>query len=168
MPRLPATLCLFFCIAATTKPTTRPAMDYGPFLSYSVIDGEKSKKDLALKGINIKLDNNHTICFDTDLLRYAAAWQGGFLDLGKTHQIELKGSLPPSVAGQIVFSTEAKPGVSPTDNFDDPRPDKMGPLPRDFAQYKGLYIHGQQVILSYTIGDAQVLELPAIINKRPV
>src|SRR5687768_591116 len=115
MPRPPASVVLLalVCIAATkpaTKPATRPAMDYGPFLSYSVITADK--KDLALKGINIKLGGQHTICFDTDLMRWAGAWTGGFLDLSKTHQIDLKGSLPPSVAGQLLFTTPISPGVS--------------------------------------------------------
>jgi glucose/arabinose dehydrogenase len=162
MPRALVTLCLF-CLAAT-RPTTRPAMDYGPFLSYSVIT--QDKKDLALKGISIRLDEQHTICFDTDLMRWAGAWSGGFLDLGKTHQIELKGSLPSAVDGQLVFTTPIAPGVSPTTALDDPRPDRMGPLAREFGHYNGLYLHNNDVILSYSVGDAQVLERPTIRNNK--
>src|SRR2546423_3298398 len=149
MPRTLVTLSLLalLCLAATAKPTTRPAMDYGPFLSYSVIanwenrEGPK-KTDLALKAITIKLDENNTICFDTDLMRWAGAWTGGFLDLSKTHQVELKGSQPPSIDGRLIFTTPIAPGVSPTTTLDDPRPDHMGPLPREFAHYNGLYING--------------------------
>jgi hypothetical protein len=35
-----------------------------------------------------------------------------------------------------------------------------GPLPRDWAHFKGVYHHGNQLVLSYTVGDASVLELP--------
>ncbi|HEV8292951.1 MAG TPA: DUF6797 domain-containing protein, partial [Tepidisphaeraceae bacterium] len=189
MPRTAVTLCLVaLCLGATTKPATRPAMDYGSFLSYSVIapwDPDKldalalveapkllnnpikpKNTDLVLKGINIKLDNTHTICFDTDLMRWAGAWSGGFLDLSKTHQILLKGTHPPSVDGELMFTTPMRPGLSPKNNFQDPRPDQMGPLPRDFAHYKGLYLHGSDVVLSFTVGDAQFLELPTIVNNK--
>src|SRR5439155_25494558 len=37
-----------------------------------------------------------------------------------------------------------------------------GPLPRRWAHYKGLYHFGNQVILSYTVGDVEVLEMPGI------
>jgi hypothetical protein len=168
MPRALVTLCILpLCLAATTKPTTRPSMDYGPFLSYSVITPDK--KEIVLKGINIRLDERHTICFDTDLMRWAAAWEGGFLDLSKTHQILLKGTDPPTNQGDLLFATRnAQPGVSPNDDLDaltDPRPDHMGPLPREFAHYRGLYLHGNEVILSYTVGDAHVLEHATLINN---
>src|SRR6185436_11409196 len=113
MLRSAVTACLFaLCLGATTQPATRPAMDYGPFLSYSVIARWRSaedraggfaygdampKTDLALKGISIKTDDQRTVCFDTDLMRVAGAWKGGFLDLSQTHQILLKGTHPPSI-----------------------------------------------------------------------
>ena len=165
MPRTAVTLCLAaLCLAATTKPATRPTMDYGPFLSYSVI--RQNKTDLALKGINIRVgpEQKHTICFDTDLMRIAAAWQDGFLDLSQTHQILLKGSHSPSVVGALSFITPMQPGVSPTNSIEDPRSDHLGPLPREFAHYTGLYINDNKVILSYTVGDAQILELPNFTN----
>ena len=46
-----------------------------------------------MSAITIKLDEHHTICFDTDLMRWAGAWTGGFLDLSQTHQVLLKGTL---------------------------------------------------------------------------
>src|SRR3954467_992081 len=167
MLRSAVTVCLLaLCLGASTKPATRAAMDYGPFLSYSIIapwEGDKTKKtDLALKGISIKLDEQHTICFDTDLMRWAGAWKGGFLDLSQTHQNLLKGTHPPSAEGQLLFATPMTPGVSRTTDLADPRPDHMGPLPREFAHYNGVYINGGKIILSYSVGDAQVLESPAL------
>src|SRR2546428_6080741 len=59
-------------------------MDYGPFLTYSVSANERAFQRgeyLALKGIVVKLDNANAaaVCFDTDTLRMAAAWTGGWL-----------------------------------------------------------------------------------------
>jgi glucose/arabinose dehydrogenase len=35
-------------------------------------------------------------------------------------------------------------------------------LPKDHAHYEGLYVHGDKVILSYTVGGAEVLEMPQL------
>src|SRR5947199_246371 len=39
------------------------------------------------------------------------------------------------------------------------------PLPRDWAHYRGLYVNGDNVVLSYTVGDCSVLELPGCVEK---
>lgn len=38
----------------------------------------------------------------------------------------------------------------------------MGPLPKDWAHYRGLYLNGDQVVLSYTVGKVGLLELPGV------
>jgi len=68
------------------------------------------------------------------------------------------------------------PGWAHAGSFDDPRQHfpstdytvqplswqnrGYGPLPHEWAQYKGLYLHGQQVILSYTVSGTAVLDSP--------
>jgi hypothetical protein len=37
-----------------------------------------------------------------------------------------------------------------------------GPLPRNWVHFRGTYRHGDQVVISYTVGDAEVLERPGI------
>ncbi len=139
-------------------------MDYGPFLS-STVSRAFSEKDAdihAYKGISIRVgkDRSATVCFDTDLLRMAAGWTGGFLDLSKTHQTREKGSLPTTRQGELRFATGKGPGWARDGSFRDPRPIARGPLPRDWAHYKGLYLNGSDVILSYTVGDCAILEMP--------
>src|SRR5947209_8717024 len=97
-------------LSAAPKPASQPAkgmdMDYGPFLSYSVLKPrpplapgvkpslEKHKNGdptppwkpgelLATKGITVKLGENAAVCFDTDTCRYAAGWTGGFVDVSQ-------------------------------------------------------------------------------------
>ena len=41
-----------------------------------------------------------------------------------------------------------------------------GPLPRDWAHYKGLYVHGGRVVLSYTVGTRGVFESPSLHGKN--
>ena len=47
----------------------------------------------------------------------------------------------------------------------DPRPDRRGPLPKDWARYQGLYLDGDKVILSYTVGGCPVLEMPGLLES---
>src|SRR5881628_448815 len=54
-------------------------MDYGPCLAYTINckpAASKSSDNLALKGLAIKLGptNQAAVCFDTELMRYAAGW----------------------------------------------------------------------------------------------
>lgn len=157
--------------AATRKnpPNATPGgqMDYGPFLCSSVLRAEPPKGArlgtepvLAAKGITIDVGHNSAVCFDTDTVRLAAGWTGGFLDLSRTNLAELKGDLAPRPAGQIQFGTRIGPGWAKSGSFADPRPGACGPLPAGWAHYKGLYRHGRQIVLSYSVGATDVLELP--------
>jgi hypothetical protein len=71
------------------------------------------------------------------------------------------------IAGDRTFENPAGPGwANPKDgSWDDPRlrgrdGKPYGPLPRDWARLKGIYRHENKLILSYTVGTAEVLELP--------
>jgi putative heme-binding domain-containing protein len=150
------------------------SMNYGPSLMATIDVGNAG--NFAYKGIAVRLDNGpggvsrgrHWMLFDHDLMRFAAAWSGdGFIDwnginFNGRHQIH------PRVVGAVQFANPIGPGWADpeTGRFDDPRfkgrdGKPYGPLPRTWAKYKGTYYYGNQVILSYTVGDAKVLEMPA-------
>jgi glucose/arabinose dehydrogenase len=139
-------------------------MDYGPFLASTVSRAYyRSDKDLlALKGLSVRL-GDATVCYDLDTLRVASVWTGGFLDLAGTHLVSSKGAIPTTVGGKECFSTPPGPGWT-TSDFKDPRAVPSGPLPRDWAHYHGLFRHGRQVVLSYSVGDTDILELPGWKN----
>ena len=142
-------------------------MDYGPFLS-STLARTKSEKDadiLAFKAITINVGKDAAICYDTDLLRMAGAWTGGFLDLSETHLATSKGKWPTRAGGPLRVATKVGPGWARGDDFKDPRPDARGPLPADWARYKGLYLDGDKVVLSYTVGGCPVLEMPGFLDS---
>lgn len=171
-------------LAALPKGTTRgpkPSniepwvmMDYGPSLMATLEAGNQG--NFAYKGIAMRLDNGpggvsrgrHWMMFDHDTMRMTAAWTGeGFIDW---NGINFNGrhAIHPRLTGQVRFANPVGPGwANPaTGKFDDPRlrgrDDKpYGPLPRAWAQYRGLYHHGNQTILAYTVGDAKILESPA-------
>jgi hypothetical protein len=145
-------------------------MDYGPFVSYTINcrnRASNSTDNLAIKGIAIKLGSTNaaTVCFDTDLVRFAAGWTGGFLDINTTHLASYKGTTEAFVAGKIQFSAPVVPGWTSGNNFADPRPLRNGPLPRELAKYRGLYRWGDRVVLSYTVSGVGVLDMPGFESR---
>lgn len=147
------------------------AMDYGPYFSATM---EVENGNIANKGIAIRLDRgpggvsrgNEFLLFDTDTLRCAAGWTGKeFIDW-RNIALDSQHEVHPSLRGELIFSNPDAPGwASPTGAFEDQRivgrdGNRYGPLPREWARWNGLYAHGDDVILSYRIGDAEVLEMP--------
>ncbi len=172
--------------AASPAPAAGPPkwdMDYGPFLGLSV-DMPGKTAGSTPKGVAMRVGENHaggTILFDTDLLRCSAgwtvgtppagpAWTNGFLDMKGVAFSGSHGGNPAPV-GNIVFLTPALPGWSKAGSFQDPRPVPtgfgastvpFGPLPSDWAKYRGMYRHGDKMLVSYTVGSAGVLEAPGL------
>ena len=142
------------------------AMDYGPFLTAS-IEAPHPGANIAFKGIAINLganfdgDHNESVIFDTDLLRYSAGWTGDFVAL-KGIVFDGEHWAYPRIEGEQVFGNPAAPGWASAGSFHDPRGFPYGPLPRDWAHWKGLYLYESKVVLSYTVGAMVVLEMPAL------
>ena len=150
-------------------------MDFGPSLNWTF---EVTPDNIAYKGIAVRLDEgeggisqgNSWVLYDHDTMRVAAMWQGGFVDwrgiaFDGSHQTHTK------IAGDPVFANPVGPGWARpgTSDFDDPRlrgrDDKLyGPLPRDWVHYKGLHKHGNNVVVSYTVGSTDIHELPALVG----
>ncbi|TWT34435.1 DUF6797 domain-containing protein [Blastopirellula retiformator] len=161
-------------------------MDYGPFLisTYEMKSDDRatrSKRDflpnIAHKGIAVRLDpgqggvsrGSYWTAFDHDTMRVAGAWHGrGFIDW---HGILFDGrhGVHPRTIGDLQFGALNEPGwANPqTGDFEDVRivgkdGRRYGPLPRSWMHYEGLYRHGDQVVVSYTVGDAPILESHSI------
>jgi glucose/arabinose dehydrogenase len=129
-------------------------MEHGPFVSWTI-----GTEPLTYKGVAVKVasDPPAVLLFDTDLMRVSAAWTGGFLNWrpqrdGLEHW--------PTPDGPFHFVNDAGPGWSRTGTFEDPRPLPYGPVPEDWARHQGIYLHGNQVLFSYTVGECKALELP--------
>ncbi len=160
-------------------------MDYGPFLQYSYVTSPNAKfdngpgsftGDSTARGIAIKLteDWDAGIIFDADLLRVSAAWIGAPI---KWRGLIFDGEhgWNPTLPGTPLFQTPHLPGwADASGSFNDPRPDDIkplppaGPLPKESAHYKGLYRHGADVVLSYSVGTAQVLQSPSLESSNDV
>jgi putative heme-binding domain-containing protein len=136
--------------------------------------------NFAYKGIAVRLDagpggvaaGSHWLAFDHDTMRVAGAWSGkGFIDW---NGILFNGShaITPRTVGQLHFGNLPGPGWAHpiTGSFEDPRirgkdGRAYGPLPRAWAQYRGTYKHQDHVVVSYSVGDANVLESHSIESK---
>ncbi len=99
-----------------------PPLQLGVVQSYSmskVRDAEEVPKAIFIKLAGGKAG----VAFDTDLLRFAAGWTGGFMDISKSNigGPLLKGDGPAKPAGTIAWSTSATLGWSRDDQFIDPR-----------------------------------------------
>ncbi|MFA6545606.1 MAG: DUF6797 domain-containing protein [Limisphaerales bacterium] len=132
----------------------------GPLFSGTILSSD-GRQLAAGKGIVVTVgpDKNHYLCYDADTLRCALGWSGEFLDFGKAQE-RIEWPPPPKIMGTLAFETRVGPGWTTTEDFTDPRPNQLGPLPREQAKYRGLYVHGDSVVLGCSAGDASVLELP--------
>ncbi len=131
-------------------------MDYGPAMA---ITCGIAKDNIAYKGILIPLNKEKTLnaLFDTELLRVTAVWSGGFLNWASRNYADNNNDYC-TADGKIEFSTPRLPGCAKDGKFDDPRNPRDGPLPADWAKYKGLYLAGDKTVLSYTIYNVPILE----------
>jgi putative heme-binding domain-containing protein len=151
-------------------------MDYGPSLSATLEVGSNGS-NIAFKGIAIRLDAGQGgisrgrawVVYDHDTLRLAAAWSGqGFIDwnginFNGRHQVH------PRIVGKVHINNPDSPGWANPNNqsFAELRVRGRdgrfyGPLPRNWAHFKGLYHHGDRVILAYSVGTVEILETPGL------
>ncbi len=145
------------------------------------LDTLTSDANLAYKGIAVRLDagaDSRTdagaggisagkawLVFEHDTLRVAGAWTGeGFIDWEGIN-FNSRHVVHPRTIGEPQFETADGPGwANPaTGTFDDARVvgadgRRYGPLPRAWMRYRGLYRAGERVVISYSVGDAAVLE----------
>lgn len=146
------------------KPGSYQRMDYGPVIAQTVRLGWP-KGNTAYKALAVRLDHDSTMIFDIDTLRFAGGAVGGWIDISKTDLVAPKGVETPTVEGALRFASPLGPGWAEGRGFNDPRPrhqgHPIGNLPKDHAHYKGYYRHGDRVVIRYTVGSTEVLELPA-------
>ncbi|WP_419581501.1 DUF6797 domain-containing protein [Stieleria magnilauensis] len=137
--------------------------------------------NFAYKGIAIQLDatpggvarGSHFLAFEHDTMRVAGAWMGtGFIDW-EGILLDGKHWRSPRTVGELHFQNLPGPGWADplTGSLDDTRRrardgQAYGPFPKSWMDYKGLYKHGNRVVLSYTVGDAAVLESHRVAEEQ--
>lgn len=160
--------------AANAEPWV--AMNYGSTLINTYEVGE-SGSNFAQKGIAMRLDEGpggisrgrHWMVFDHDTMRMAAAYSGDqFIDWKGIH-FNGQHATHPRIRSTAVIQNLTGPGWAhpETGSWEDQRVEgrdgrQYGPLPREWAQYKGLYRHGDRTVISYRVGEAAILETPSL------
>jgi len=151
-------------------------MNYGPTLIHTYEAGTDGT-NIASKGIAVRLDSGpggvsrgrHWMIFDHDTLRVSAAWNGRqFIDYNGI-MFNGRHNVHPHITGDVQWTNPTGPGwANPqTGTFDDPRlrgrdGKPYGPLPREWAHYKGLYHFGNKAVVSYSVGETDVMEMPGM------
>lgn len=150
------------------------AMDYGQSLT-STYEIKRGSGNFAYKGVAVRLDpgpggvtqGRAWAVYDHDTMRLVGAWKGeGFIDW---ESIQFNGAheIHPATVGEVIVETPVQPGwMNPVNGvFNDTRAlgrdlKAYGPLSRDWLRFRGRYERGESVILSYSVGDMDVLEMP--------
>ena len=131
-------------------------MDVGRFYSATIW----TPQEMTLKGIAVRIGEKSeaSILFDTELLRVVCGWSGDgkFLEFNPARYGIIS---PPKIGAEPAFHSPRQPGWSRDGEFRDPRPKPFGPLPREWAKYRGLHLHGDRVVFEYTVGPKQVVVL---------
>jgi mono/diheme cytochrome c family protein len=178
---LPVLLCGKTYHLRDDKPLYTEFVDKGfPFLEATVdlrgIAPAGNVDNLVPRAIIIPLEENVFVCFDTELLRVAAIWQGDFLTLDGlailSYEVPLRKmgggqkKLPRPV-GRIIASTGLYPGWFKKNQavFEDPRSRWVdenelgrGPLPPDYGEWIGMEDVGGSAVLHYSLFGGKVSE----------
>ncbi len=133
-------------------------MVYGPFLQHGLAYSEPINKDAAHienateKALIVDLPGDSVLCYDAFRLSVSGVWSGKIADTSKTHHTSYKGSRCLMPGGEIQYADVDGIGwaVGAPQN----------PENADHLLFKGLHLHGPQVILSYDVAGRSVLELP--------
>ena len=136
-------------------------MDVGPFFSATFPPRRGSVAAHTHKGIAIRLSREPgaAACFDTELLRMSAGWEGSFVNFNKNR--EGLGGLP-QMGADSLFSNHPVCGWVKDGEFRDPRKRPFGPMPDAMGKYKGLYRSAKGTVLSYEVAGVGILDLPGI------
>ena len=150
-------------------------MDFGPalFWTYEVAPGH-----IAQKGIAVRLDDGPGgvskgrawMIYDHDTMRVATATTGDFVDW-KGIAFDGSHGTHTSLTGERHFINPVGPGwASSSGKWDDDARvtgkdgKRYGPLPREWAKFEGMYLHGAKAVIAASIGGTRVLESPGWLD----
>ena len=120
-------------------------------------------------------DRRAGMVFDSETMSYSMAW---------TNDQSLKASGMPFAGAHgaaavmkesyNLFRTSMRPGWAKTKEMikKDPRRQpyksfpRMGTLPKEWAHFKGHYVHNGKAIFSYTVSEGRVLDMPGIVKQK--
>ena len=148
---------------------------FGPVVSTAIETSSTGTAYIVPRAHLVPLgpDRRAVMVFDSETLSYSFAWMNPQsletkgMPFGGAH-----GSAAVTKYEHNLFQTGIRPGWAKAGNFDDPRPKPyksfppMGSLPKDWAHFKGHYVHEGRVVFSYTVGKGNVLDMPGYVSGQ--
>jgi hypothetical protein len=120
--------------------------------------------NVAMKGFAIRVGNDANMLWDTDLLRFAAGWTGGYIT-GRGVVYDGGHGQHPSIVGEQFFGTKQGPGwANAKGEFSDDRPEPFGPLEKNWCRWDGMYVNGTNAVLAYTVLGTKIYEQPSTVT----
>ena len=136
-----------------------PDRDYGPALASQLGRDINSALTVTL--------GDQTIAYNLHTMDQAGLWTGGFLDVDQTQHKRGRGEGYSQPKGTPV------PGLATwrwghDESLGYPTDDVLprGPLPQRWLDYRGHYLHGDRIVLSYAIDGREILEVPSAIDGK--
>jgi hypothetical protein len=148
------------------------SMDTGPFFDATFkfpLDARTSQ--LVYKGVAVRLKSSGPnpveggVIFDRATCRLMAGWTGGYLE----QSIRRFGLLnTPTPKGQLIFANPAGPGWADPNGKWNAKGQFTTPLPKEWVQYKGMYLNGDRVVFKYTVGETEICESASLdrVNEK--
>ncbi len=132
-------------------------MNTGPALNCTMQYPLGKGRETVYKATVVKLGDKGDagVVFDRCTMRLAAAWTGGYLNISDRRFGLLN---TPTPKGDMVFAAPAGPGWANPEGKWDAKGPFTTPLPKEWAKYRGMYLHGDRVIFSYTVAGRDVFE----------
>lgn len=153
-----------------------------PFITTSMMirhgDDWFPENNVAARCLALILGEESYVCFDTDLLRWAAAWTGDFVPMEGAAQISYPDFLSRNdrmvdLPATPLIYTGVYPGWTGKDpQFSDPRPPaphpdepSWGPIPPEMGRWNGVYVADEGPVLSYSVQGVDIYEYPGSIES---
>ena len=141
-------------VNAVVPVTKQVKRDFGPALASQLGRNVSS-------ALTVKLGDGHSISYNLHTMDQLAVWQGGFLKLSDTQHYRERGGGVPEIEGKPIpglqsWSWAHDEGFSYSTEDLLPR----GPMPSKWMEYRGHYLHGQKLVLSYSVNGRDILEMP--------
>ena len=127
--------------------------DYGPALASQL------GRDIT-SALTVKLDDI-TLSYNLHTLDQAGVWRDGFLDLDQTQHKRGRGERYPQPQGVDLPGLAGwQWGHAGTLDYSRDKLLPRGPLPTNWLDYHGHYLHGDRLVLRYKIDGREIRELP--------
>ncbi len=156
-------LCASSVVAAERRAAANYFQEDFPFQG-ACITAKGPSNNVAMKGFAIRVGHDANMLWDTDLLRMASGWTGGYIT-GKGVVYDGGHGQHPAIVGDQKFGTKQAPGwANAQGEFTDNRPEPFGPLASDWCRWDGMYVNGMEVVLAYTVLGTKIYEQPSSVS----